>query len=223
MPKKVPFLFISHVREDEAAAMEIVTALERGGMPCWVAPRDVRPGKPFDDEIVEAIENCRAMLLIFSDHCNKNDYIRREVTVAGEVGKDIVPFRIEDVEPRGALRMRLSDLHWIDAFVSREHAIDEVTKIFAPPPPPPPNLVEPITVPPIIAPPPKPPPKPHGWSRRTIVICVAVGIVGLVMLIVLIPSKPPATVEQPAPVEQGAEPKRDLDWWNQPIPPLNNK
>jgi tetratricopeptide (TPR) repeat protein len=126
------FLFVSHVREDRAAALEVVGELERRGVPCWVAPRDVHPGKPFDDEIAEALENCWAMLLLFSDRCNEKDYIRREVTVAGEHGKTIIPFRIEDVQPRGALRMRLSDLHWIDGFVSREQAIDEVARIFAP-------------------------------------------------------------------------------------------
>jgi TIR domain len=132
MPKTGPFLFVSHVREDHAATMEIVAELERLGLPCWVAPRDVGPGKPFDDEIAEALENCQAMLLIFSDRCNENMYIRREVTVAGEIGKHIIPFRIEDVQPRRALRIRLSDLNWIDAFVSREQAINQVARIFAP-------------------------------------------------------------------------------------------
>ena len=77
-------------------------------MPCWIAPRDVHAGKPFDDEIAEAIEASRAMLLIFSDHCNENDYIRREITVAGESHKVIIPFRIEDAEPRRGLPHPLS-------------------------------------------------------------------------------------------------------------------
>src|SRR5512144_348897 len=103
------YLFVSHVSEDRPAAMDIVGELERRGVPCWIAPRDVPPGKPFDDEIVEALDNCRAMLLIFSDRCNESEYIRREVTVAGEAGKVVIPFRIEDVRPRRALRVRLSD------------------------------------------------------------------------------------------------------------------
>jgi hypothetical protein len=120
------FLFVSHVSEDRQAAFEIVDELERRGVPCWIAPRDVRPGKPFDDEIAEAIEASGAMLLIFSEHCNENDYIRREITVAGESHKVIIPFRIENAQPRRGLRVRLSDLHWIDGFVSRERAIDQV-------------------------------------------------------------------------------------------------
>lgn len=112
--------------------MEIVGELERRGTRCWIAPRDIRPGKPFDDAIADAIEASRAMLLIFSDLCNDSEYIRREVTVAGESHKTVIPFRIEDVQPRKGLRIRLSDLHWIDGFVSRERAIDEVIKTFAP-------------------------------------------------------------------------------------------
>ena len=104
------FLFVSHVAENRAAAMEIVDELERRGTRCWIAPRDVRPGEPFDNEIADAIDACRGMVLIFSDLCNDSEYIRREVTVAGESHKPVIPFRIEDVQPRRGLRVRLSDL-----------------------------------------------------------------------------------------------------------------
>jgi hypothetical protein len=108
--------------------MEIVAALERQNIRCWIAPRDVHPGRPFDDEISEAIDGCRAMLLVFSDHCNDREYIRREVTVAGEAQKLIIPFRIENVQPKHGLRVRLADLHWIDGFVAREQAVDAVAQ-----------------------------------------------------------------------------------------------
>jgi WD40 repeat protein len=127
------FLFVSHVSEDRAAATEIVEELERRGVPCWIAPRDVRPGRPFDDEIAAAIDASRAMLLIFSERCNDSEYIRREVTVAGQSQKIIIPFRIEDAQPRRGLRVRLSDLHWIDGFASRERAINELTEKLAQP------------------------------------------------------------------------------------------
>ena len=66
-----PVLFVSHVSDDRDATMEIVAELERRGIRCWVAPRNVRLGRPFDDEIDAAIKKCLAMLLIFSDHCNE--------------------------------------------------------------------------------------------------------------------------------------------------------
>jgi hypothetical protein len=111
-----PFLFVSHVSEDRAAALEIVDELERRGVKCWIAPRNVGPGSRFDDEIADALDSCRAMLLIFSERCNESEYIHRELTVAGESHKLIIPFRIEDAHPKRGLRVRLSDLHWIDGF-----------------------------------------------------------------------------------------------------------
>src|SRR3954454_1825339 len=101
------FLFVSHVTEDRAAASQIVEELERRGVRCWIAPRNVQPGKPFDDDIADAIESCRAMLLIFSSQCNESEYIRREITVAGNSNKLIIPFRIENVEPKRGLSVRL--------------------------------------------------------------------------------------------------------------------
>src|SRR5215510_9421243 len=128
------FLFVSHVTEDRAAASQIVDELERRGVRCWIAPRNVSPGKPFDDDIADAIESCRAMLLIFSSQCNESEYIRREITVAGNSNKLIIPFRIENVEPKRGLSVRLANLHWIDAFAARERAIDDVVRsVHAPP------------------------------------------------------------------------------------------
>ncbi len=123
-----PFLFVSHVSEDRGSAAEVVSELERRGIQCWIAPRDVRPGKPYDDEIAAAIDACAAMLLIFSERCNESEYIRREITVAGEARKLVIPFRIEEAQPKRGLRIRLADLHWIDGFIAREQAIDAVIK-----------------------------------------------------------------------------------------------
>lgn len=123
-----PFLFISHVSEDRGHAAELVCELEQRGVPCWIAPRDVKPGEPYDDQIAQAIDDCTAVLLIFSEHCNTSDYIRREITVAGEARKLVLPFRIEDVQPKRGLRIRLADLHWIDGFIARENAIQTVVR-----------------------------------------------------------------------------------------------
>jgi hypothetical protein len=108
--------------------MEIVAALEQRNIRCWIAPRDVQPGRPFDDEISHAIDGCCAMLLVFSDRCNESEYIRREVTVAGESQKLVIPFRIENAQPKHGLRVRLADLHWIDGFIAREQALEAVAQ-----------------------------------------------------------------------------------------------
>ena len=117
------FLFISHVSANRTEAMAIASQLEKRGIRCWIAPRDVRPAQPFDTQIANAIANCRALLLVFTGRCNDNEYILREVTVAGDHGKMVIPLRMEDVEPAHGLQVRLAGLHRIDGFASREQAL----------------------------------------------------------------------------------------------------
>jgi TPR repeat protein len=121
-------LFVCHVTEDRTVASDLVLELETRGLKCWFAPRDIEGGRPYDDAIADALDDCRAMLLVFSDRCNDSDYIRREVTVAGENGKPVIPLRIEDAKPRKGLKVRLADLHWIDAFVERDRALDQLVE-----------------------------------------------------------------------------------------------
>ena len=52
-------VFVSHSVKDKGVAESVVTRLETDAVTCWIAPRDVRPGKPFDDEITDAIEASR--------------------------------------------------------------------------------------------------------------------------------------------------------------------
>jgi hypothetical protein len=59
-------LFISHVEEDEAIAIEIGSALENGGFSVWYYERDSVPGPPYLDQVCEAIEQCLGFILVIS-------------------------------------------------------------------------------------------------------------------------------------------------------------
>ena len=63
-------IFISHSSKDKTIADAMCATFEANGMRCWVAPRDVPPGAAWGAAIVEAIQNSRVMVLIFSDNAN---------------------------------------------------------------------------------------------------------------------------------------------------------
>jgi hypothetical protein len=42
-----PGVFISYASQDAAVAAALVEALERHGIACWTAPRDVKPAPPW--------------------------------------------------------------------------------------------------------------------------------------------------------------------------------
>jgi hypothetical protein len=56
------------------------------------------------------------MVLVFSAHANNSPQVRREVERAINKGLKIVPLRVEDIKPAGALEYALSSTHWLDAF-----------------------------------------------------------------------------------------------------------
>src|SRR6516164_6047897 len=109
-------VFVSHSAADRATASSVVEGLESRGIRCWVAPRDVAAGSEYGEEIVEAIKACRIFVLIFSAQANSSPHVRREVERAVSLRRAILPFRIEDTAPTGAMEYALGNTHWLDAF-----------------------------------------------------------------------------------------------------------
>src|SRR5437764_1737787 len=112
MPRDV---FISHSAQDKKVSETICAALEQREIRCWVAPRDVRPGKSFPGEITRAIQQSKVMLMIFSRHSNSSEQVLREVQLAVDSHVPIVRLRIEDIPLSDDLRYYLSTPHWLDA------------------------------------------------------------------------------------------------------------
>jgi hypothetical protein len=112
MPHKV---FIAYSSRDKLVADAACAALEAQRIPCWIAPRDVLPGVEYGESIIRAINDSEIVLLIFSSNSNSSPQVRREIERAVSKAKIILPFRIEDVIPTGAMEYALSSTHWLDA------------------------------------------------------------------------------------------------------------
>jgi len=110
-------IFISHSAKDSPIADAICQRLEQRQIPCWLAPRDVRPGYPYPGEIARAITGSKVMVLILSSASNISDHVIREVGLAADCRIHIVQFCIENVRPSDDLSYYLSLPH-------RVHAID---------------------------------------------------------------------------------------------------
>ncbi|PZR74599.1 MAG: hypothetical protein DLM73_07380 [Chthoniobacterales bacterium] len=108
-------VFISHSTRDKPVSDAVCAALENAGIRCWVAPRDVQPGRSFAGEITRAIQQSKAMVLIFSANSNTSEQVLREVQLAVEAKLHILQFRIEEVLLNDDLKYYLSTPHWLDA------------------------------------------------------------------------------------------------------------
>jgi hypothetical protein len=116
-------VFISHSSQDHHAAIKVCDALERRGIGCWLASRDIGPGENFQESIVHAIRSTRAMVLVFTGHANNSNEIKKEIALASQNGVVVIPLRLEDVLPSDAFLYELSTRQWIDAFEDWDRAI----------------------------------------------------------------------------------------------------
>ncbi len=121
--------FVSYASKDRAVAFQMVDYLESCGIRCWVAPRDVPGGRNYAEAILSALVESKLFLLIFSENSNGSEHVQREVERALHLSKPIVPVRIKDVLPSGAMDYYLATLHWIDAFAPGSDACDALSEL----------------------------------------------------------------------------------------------
>ena len=108
-------IFISYAHEDKPVADAACAIIEKAGIRCWIAPRDIAPGADYAAALMEALDSCKALVLIFSGRANESPHIRREVERAVSRGIPLIPVRVEDIEPSAALKYFVGSVHWLDA------------------------------------------------------------------------------------------------------------
>jgi len=158
-------VFLSYSYQDKASADAVCHSLESKGIRCWIAPRDVIPGENWQQSILDAIAEARAVILLFTGHTNQSENVKKEVSAAFDANAMVIPFRIEDVTPQGSLKYVLIGVHWLDAYQPPlEEHVSHLAKIIQNLPPKNGEAQhEPIPAPlppPLLTTPPQPQPQP---------------------------------------------------------------
>ena len=108
-------VFISYSSKDKLVADAVCASLEASKIRCWITPRDILPGLDWAESIEDAITKSKILVLIFSSYSNDSKQISREISLAFNSEITVIPFRIEDIEPKGAMKYYLLNTHWQDA------------------------------------------------------------------------------------------------------------
>ena len=179
------YVFISHGSEDSGQAGELCAFVEARGVKCWIAPRDVRPGTDYSEELQHAIEGCAAFVVLVTETANKSPYVRAETEMAFSNSKPIFPVRLSDIKPAAGLAFFLKIRHWTDAYgngraASMDRLAQELQTLVpgpAPVPSPPAAPEPPVSAapaPPQPAPP-SPPPPPAPGAADPELLAAAIG------------------------------------------------
>jgi hypothetical protein len=108
-------VFLCYSDKDKTVADALCAKLEARRIRCWIAPRDILPGMIYAEALIEALNQSRILILVFSANSNNSPQVMREIERAVHLGIPIIPFRIEDVVPSKAMEFFLGAPHWLDA------------------------------------------------------------------------------------------------------------
>ena len=111
-------VFISYSSKNSAAAQAICHQLEDNNIKCWMAPRDIPVGAKYASVITQAIKECKAVVLVFSEYSAISPWVESEINIAFSNRKPIVPYKIDTtpLENYDEFYLMLNNRHWIEAY-----------------------------------------------------------------------------------------------------------
>ncbi|MGE3251159.1 MAG: toll/interleukin-1 receptor domain-containing protein [Hyphomonadaceae bacterium] len=161
-------LFISYAREDRERAEQVARGMQAAGFDVFWDP-DIPPGQTWADYIEEKLASCAAVIVLWSQHSTKSQWVREEARMGRERGK-LIPASLDASQPPfgfGEVQAaNLSDwqgqtsghIHWERLIQAVRNAVNRARPPAAEPEPAPPPVAPP---PPAASAPPPPPPPPR--------------------------------------------------------------
>ena len=117
--------FLSYRRADQAIARLLVEALQRRGVNIWW-DQMIEAGVDWRDAIVDNLVESQVLLILFSDECNDSKQLKKELALADDMDKNVVPILIEDTKPKGHFLYELASRNWIQIHPHPERKIEEL-------------------------------------------------------------------------------------------------
>ena len=72
--------FISHSSQDAETANKVAATIEAADLTVWIAPRDVRPGAEWAEEIIRGILSSKSFILLLSGAANLSVNVRAKLS-----------------------------------------------------------------------------------------------------------------------------------------------
>jgi|GEM_PF-526352 len=115
-------VFISYSSKDREKVMGFAQRLRAVGVSVWIDQRDISGATLWGQEIVEAIEKCKVLLLMASRSSISSPNVVKEVVLASERNKHILPLHLEPIEIPKTLRYPLAGIQHIELFREDQEA-----------------------------------------------------------------------------------------------------
>ena len=117
-------IFISYSTKDEAHVQALRSVLDANSISYWIAPRDIPGGSNYAREIPSAIRNCTVFLLVLSQNAESSIWVSRELDLAVNSRKVILPLMVEDFAVGDEFNFLLTGCQRYEAFRRKSEVLE---------------------------------------------------------------------------------------------------
>ena len=126
MPEEV---FISYGSVDRERIQDLVSRMRQAGVTVWIDEAGIEGAAMWSEEIVGAINHCKVLILAISSNSTKSKNVVRELALASEEEKTILPVFIEPTEVPESMKYQLAGIQRVEYFAgNEEEAIGSVLR-----------------------------------------------------------------------------------------------
>jgi adenylate cyclase len=106
----MPDLFISYSRKDSEQALALAERLRSSGIDVWIDQHGIEAAASWSKEIVRAIDDAKVFLVLLSTNSMESPNVTKEVSIACEATKKVLPVALEDIRLNDDLRYHLAGI-----------------------------------------------------------------------------------------------------------------
>ncbi|HBL54515.1 MAG TPA: hypothetical protein DDZ36_01080 [Deltaproteobacteria bacterium] len=113
-------VFVSYARTDRERVVELVERMRSAGIGVWVDEGGIHGASLWGQEIVDAIDASKVMVLMISDSSIASDNVVKELSIASEEKKPILPVYLQRSQLPKSMRYQLAGIQHIEFFEGQE-------------------------------------------------------------------------------------------------------
>ncbi|MFI5263947.1 MAG: TIR domain-containing protein [Candidatus Kapaibacterium sp.] len=109
-------VFISYSREDKDSVLALAKKLQDAGVSLWIDEGGIDGATMWGEEIVNALENAKVLLLMVTERSVNSHNVVKEVVLASEHKEHILPIHLEPTRIPSGLKYPLAGIQHIEYF-----------------------------------------------------------------------------------------------------------
>ena len=118
-------VFVSYSSLDRDRVMPVVESLRGNGISVWVDEGNIHAADLWSEQIVQAIADCHVMVVMLSQNSTDSHNVVKEVMLASEQKKALLPVYLEPADVPAKLQYQLAGIQHLELYGENEEQVLE--------------------------------------------------------------------------------------------------